>query len=113
MTEQKNIHFASATETSKSSQTSLAITIMLWILQALLADLFLFGGVFKLIGPMAEVAQATHMPVLFLRFIGACETLGGLGLILPGLLRIKQGLTPLAAIGLAIITVGATVVTIV
>jgi len=49
------------------------------------------------------------VPGLFLRFIGLCETLGGLGLILPGLLRIRTGLTPLAAAGLVIIMVGATV----
>jgi len=46
-----------------------------------------------------------------LRFIGVSETLGGLGLILPGLLRIQPGLTPLAAAGLVIIMIGATVVT--
>jgi hypothetical protein len=37
--------------------------------------------------------------------------LGGLGLILPGLLRVQRGLTPLAAAGLTIIMVGATVLT--
>jgi hypothetical protein len=49
------------------------------------------------------------LPGLFLRFIGVCEVLGGLGLILPGLLRIRPGLTPLAAAGLVIIMIGATV----
>ena len=47
----------------------------------------------------------------FLRFIGVVEVLGALGLILPGLLRIRQELTPLAAVGLVIIMIGATVVT--
>ena len=51
------------------------------------------------------------LPGLFLHFIGVCEFLGGIGLILPALLRIKPGLTPLAAAGLAIITAGATVIT--
>ena len=51
------------------------------------------------------------MPGLFLRFIGLCEVLGALGLILPRLLGIRPGLTPLAATGLVIIMVGATVVT--
>jgi hypothetical protein len=49
-------------------------------------------------------------PGWFLRFIGVAEAAGGLGLILPGLLRIRPGLTPLAAAGLVIIMVGATVV---
>jgi hypothetical protein len=35
--------------------------------------------------------------------------LGAIGLILPGLLRIRPGLTPLAAAGLVIIMLGATV----
>jgi hypothetical protein len=39
------------------------------------------------------------------------EVLGAIGLILPGLLRIRPGLTPLAAAGLVIIMIGATVLT--
>jgi hypothetical protein len=46
---------------------------------------------------------------LFLRFIGVVEVLGALGLVLPGLLRIRPDLTPLAAAGLVIIMIGATV----
>jgi hypothetical protein len=40
------------------------------------------------------------------------EVLGAIGLILPGLLRIRPGLTPLAVAGLVIIMVGATVITV-
>ena len=58
-----------------------------------------------------EMTKQTHLPGLFLHFIGVAEILGAIGLILPGLLRIRVGLTPLAAAGLAIITVGATVIT--
>jgi len=42
-----------------------------------------------------------------------CEVLGALGLILPGLFRIRRGLTPLAAAGLVIIMIGATVITLI
>ena len=90
------------------------MNIVLWIIQALLALLFLFAGGMKLvISP--EVLQSMGspnqivLPGLFVRFIGVCEVLGGLGLILPGLLRIRPGLTPLAAAGLVIIMIGATV----
>ena len=86
------------------------MNIALWIIQALLAALFLFGGVAKLVMPMQEL-EATGMPGPFMRFIAVAETLGGLGLILPGLLRIRPGLTPLAAAGLVIIMIGATVIT--
>ena len=44
-----------------------------------------------------------------MKFIGVCEILGGLGLVLPGLTRIRRGLTPLAAVGLLIIMIGAVV----
>ena len=83
---------------------------VLWIVQGLLAALFLYGGGFKVVMPLDEIGQQVGMPVGFLRFIGLAEFLGGLGLILPGLLRIRPMLTPLAALGLVIIMVGATVV---
>jgi len=83
----------------------------LWIVQGLLAAIFLFGGVMKLVLPLDKLAGPVEFPGWFLRFIGVAETLGGLGLILPGLLRIKPGLTPLAAAGLVIIMIGAVVVT--
>ena len=89
------------------------MNILLWIIQALLALLFIFGGSMKFVMPVEEMNRQAPvvLPGLFLHFIGVCEILGGLGLILPALLRIKPGLTPLAALGLAIITLGATVIT--
>ena len=86
------------------------MTVVLWIIQGLLALLFLFAGVAKLVLPMAEMTKGTSLPGLFLRFIGVAEVFGAIGLILPGLLRIRRDLTPLAAAGLVIIMVGATVV---
>ncbi|MGH8650481.1 MAG: DoxX family protein, partial [Burkholderiales bacterium] len=87
------------------------MTSVLWIVQALLALLFLFAGGMKLVLPIEEMTKEMPMPGLFLRFIGVAEVLGALGLILPGLLRIRPGLTPLAAAGLLIIMIGATVIT--
>lgn len=92
------------------------MNIALWIIQVLLALLFLFAGGTKLVIPPDVLMKMgspnqIHLPGLFIQFIGVCEVLGGLGLILPGLLRIKPGLTPLAAAGLIIIMIGATVVT--
>ena len=80
----------------------------LWIVQGLLAALFLFGGIVKLTMPAEELAAICSLPVLFVRFISVCELLGGLGMILPGIFRIHTELTPLAAAGLTIITLGAT-----
>ena len=88
------------------------MNIALWIIQALLAAVFLFAGGVKLIMPIEEMTkQMPMMPGWFLRFIAICEVLGAIGLVLPGLLRIRPGLTPLAAAGLVIIMIGATVVT--
>ena len=87
------------------------MTYALWIVQGLLAALFLFAGGMKLVLPVEEMTEQIQLPGLFLRFIGVAEVLGALGLILPGLLRIRPGLTPLAAAGLVIIMIGATVVT--
>jgi hypothetical protein len=88
------------------------MTYALWIVQGLLALLFLFAGGMKLILPLeALTTEQMPLPGLFVRFIGVAEVLGALGLILPGLLRIRPGLTPLAAAGLVIIMIGATVLT--
>ena len=93
------------------------MNILLWIIQILLALLFLFSGGIKLVMP-ADVLQAQAPPEairfsgLFIKFIGVCEVLGALGLVLPGLTRIRKGLTALAALGLTIIMIGAVVVTI-
>jgi uncharacterized membrane protein YphA (DoxX/SURF4 family) len=89
------------------------VNIILWILQGLLGLLFIFSGVMKFVMSVEEMnaPAPVKLPGLFLHFIGVCEVLGGLGLILPSLLRIKPQLTPLAAAGLAIITAGATVIT--
>jgi len=91
------------------------MNILLWIFQVLLALMFLFAGVPKLVfsaekllsmGPPNQIV----FPGFFIKFIGVCEVLGALGLVLPGLLRRQQFLTPLAAAGLTIIMVGAVVV---
>ncbi len=52
------------------------------------------------------------LPGAFIRFIGICEVLRALGLILPGVLRIRPELTPLAALGLVVIMVGAMTLTV-
>src|SRR5262249_28039441 len=80
----------------------------LWGVQALLALVFLVMGATKLTMPAAELTNQFGMPAPLLRLIGVCELLGALGLILPGVTRIGTWLTPLAAAGLVVIMVGAT-----
>jgi uncharacterized membrane protein YphA (DoxX/SURF4 family) len=93
------------------------MNIVLWIIQILLALLFLFAGGMKLVVPpdvLMKMGSPNQVPLpgLLVQFIGVCEVLGALGLLLPGLLRIRPGLTPLAAAGLLIIMLGAVVLTI-
>ena len=92
------------------------MNILLWIIQALLALMFLMAGGMKLWLPI-EVLQTMGppnqilFPGWFMKFIGLCEVLGAFGLILPGVFKRQQHLTALAAIGLTIIMIGAVVVT--
>ena len=87
---------------------------LLWTAQSLTAVLFLFAGSMKFIMPAEKMQQGPIiLPIAFLHFIGACECLGALGLVLPGVLRIRTSLTPLAAAGLTLIMVGATTISIV
>ena len=83
--------------------------ITLWIIQGLLAALFLMGGLTKLTTPIDELAAqmpwAPEYGEAMVRFIGASEVAGALGLILPSALRVLPILTPAAAIGLATIMV--------
>jgi hypothetical protein len=89
---------------------------VLWVLQILLAALYLFAGGLKIVAAPEDMRAAPTDPIpagnwlLFLRMIGGFEVLGALGLVLPGLTGIKRHLTPIAAGCLAIIMAGAVVV---
>ena len=96
---------------TRANASSAAVT--LWIIQSLLAALFLFGGGYKLIMPVAALTGQLPVPGAFIRLIGVLEVSGALGLILPGILRTHRYLTPLAAAGLAFIMCGAVGVTLV
>jgi hypothetical protein len=91
---------------------------VLWTLQILLAALYLFAGGFKLVAAPEQMVASPTDPVpsanmvLFLRMIGGFEVLGAAGLIVPGLTGIKRHLTSVAAGCLAVIMVGAIVVSI-
>ena len=90
------------------------MNVILWILQVLLALLFIWAGGFKLVVPLSLLEQPqpgqVMLPGMLLKFVGLCELLGGFGLVLPGILKTKQYLIPLAALGLLIIMIGATIV---
>jgi hypothetical protein len=85
----------------------------LWIVAGLLAAIFLFSGVVKLVLPKEKLADApgggwvNDFSAGTVRAIGVLEILGAMGLVLPALLGIAPVLTPLAAAGLAALMAGA------
>jgi uncharacterized membrane protein YphA (DoxX/SURF4 family) len=101
--------------TSAAARSGRRLTFVLWTVQALLAVVFAVAGSMKLVVPIDLLLAQMPVPLpgMFVQFIGCCEVLGALGLILPGLVRIRPGLTPLAAAGLTIIMTGATVLTLI
>jgi hypothetical protein len=105
------MRFTTTGEARQDAAAARMTGVALWTVQGLLALLFLFAGGAKLVMPVEEMTKEIAFPGLFLRFIGVCEVLGALGLVLPGLSRIRPGLTPLAAAGLVMIMIGATVCT--
>jgi putative oxidoreductase len=76
--------------------------IALWIVSILLAALFLFAGLTKLLAPGQAKAMFVQVgyAAWFATFIGVCETLGGIGLLVPRLAGV-------AASGLSVVMVGA------
>lgn len=85
-------------------------TIGLWVVQALLAAMFLMAGGTKLMAGSDELVAmgmgwAENAPFLLIKFIGLAEVAGALGLILPAATRIMPYLTKMAAAGLAVIMV--------
>ena len=85
------------------------MNVFLWIMQGVLAAAFAAAGILKItrsreqLIPQLPWVNDVSTPVL--RLIGVAEFAGALGLILPAALGIATVLTPLAAIGIAVIMV--------
>ncbi len=93
-------------QTPKKAST---LNTVLWVLQILMAMAYLNAGYLKTFRAIQEIAPtifwAPSLPEALVRFIGISELLGAIGLILPGLLKIRPGLTTLAAAGLTLVMV--------
>jgi putative oxidoreductase len=91
----------------QQQQRSKALHITLLIAQVILAAMFIMSGFMKLSQPIDQLSKmlpwAAQVPEALVRFIGVAEVLGAVGLILPSLLRIQPKLTPIAAVGLALV----------
>lgn len=91
------------------------MTLVLWILQVLLALAFVGAGFTKLtqsksqLVTMPPMAWANDFSPSAIRLIGLAEVVGALGLVLPAALGVLPWLTPLAAFALALLMGGAVV----
>ena len=98
-----------ATTKTVVSNRSRALNIALWVLQVLLAAVYVAHG-WLLVSPPAELVALMNeqLGVGFRLFLGVAELLAATGLILPGVTRILPFLTSLAAAGLMIVMSSAT-----
>lgn len=84
-----------------------ALHVTLWILQIVLALAFATAGLMKLARPIEALtgvmAWVTAVPPVMVRFIGLSELAGAIGLVLPAATGVQPRLTPLAALGLAVV----------
>jgi uncharacterized membrane protein YphA (DoxX/SURF4 family) len=86
------------------------MNVVLWILQALLALVFLAHGLMFLMPPPEIAAQMNaNLPRWFTLFLGVAEVAAGIGLVVPGVTRIKPVLVPAAALGIVLVLVAATI----
>lgn len=99
--------------TITTGRKSRRLLIASWIGQIVLGGMFIFAGLTKATAPLSQVVEsipwAADVPLALLRFIGISEFLGGLGLILPGVVRYKQRLIGYAALGITTIMIFATI----
>lgn len=85
------------------------MNIALWIIQVILALLFIMVGSMKLFMPITGLQKnlpwVGDVTSITVRYIGTCELLGGLGLILPAFIHSISDLTIVAAFGLALVMI--------
>ncbi|MCP5099386.1 MAG: DoxX family protein [Chloroflexi bacterium] len=89
------------------------MNIVLWILQGILAVMFMMAGFMKVSKTKAEMADKMAWVEDFsqsqIRTIGVLEILAAIGLILPFAFGIMPYLTPFAAVGLVLTMIGAAI----
>jgi DoxX-like family len=95
------------------NKNSKALNITLWIVQGLTAALMLMSAFMKIATPISELSVkwkwTGELPETVVRLLGVLDLLGGIGIILPALLKIKPSLTPLAALGVVLLMISASV----
>ncbi len=94
---------------TNQQKSSKVMNIILWIAQVLVAAGFIWVAAIKLFQPIEKIAAmwpwTSEVPSLMVRLLGVVDLLGGLGLILPSLLRIKPRLTAFTAIAIIVLMI--------
>jgi DoxX-like family len=89
------------------TKASTGLSVSLWVIQSLLCLLFAGTGLWKLVTPVPQLAAQFpwmgQVPVTFMRATGLIDLLGGIGVLLPAITRVKPRLTALAAFGCAVL----------
>jgi len=87
------------------------VDIALWVVAGLLSTIFLMAGIMKMTQTKEQLAEkmgwVEHYEPRAIKLIGLLEVLGAIGLILPAVTNTIPILTPLAAIAIALLMVGA------
>jgi uncharacterized membrane protein YphA (DoxX/SURF4 family) len=107
------IYFKENINMTIQQKYSTALNIALWIAQVVLAASFIWAGMMKLFQPIEKLSEmwlwTSQVPDVLLKFTGIVDLLGGIGLILPSLLRIKPKITPMTAIAIVVLMVCASI----
>ncbi|WP_082519482.1 DoxX family protein [Variovorax sp. Root411] len=97
----------------RTKSSSRALNITLWVAQLIVALFFVWAGGMKLMTPINQLAAmwpwTGELPAGIVRFLGAIDLAGGIGVLLPALTRIKPRLTVLAALGLVVLQICAVI----
>ena len=87
------------------------MNVALWVVQGLLTAVFLLTGTAKLVLPREVLEKRMHWAAAWprwrIKLLGLAEVAGAVGLVVPGVMGVAPVLTPIAALCLAVLMVGA------
>jgi putative oxidoreductase len=96
-----------------TNKNSKSLNITIWIVQGITATLMVISAFMKIATPISKLSArwkwTGELPETVVRLLGVLDLLGGIGIIVPALLKIKPGLTPLAALGVVLLMTSASV----
>jgi DoxX-like family len=87
------------------------LNVALWVVQGLLAGVFLLTGTTKLVLPREVLEKRMHWAAAWprwrIKLLGLAEVAGAVGLVVPAAMGVAPVLSPVAALCLAVLMLGA------